>query len=163
MKNTVLKIILLAALYNIISCINAYTQNLGIGYSPSYRSSQGKQEKDKSKDPFIKNIAVKFNWNPGELYFLREVGYGRVELIKLLLIAAKADVPLNPIIEARAKNMRISRIAKKYNVDYKSVYREAYIIRTELEAITTTQAEISMEKSTDTLTSGTTSATVLDK
>ena len=140
MKNILLKI----ALLGFILCASAYTQNLGVGYSPYYGQASRRQEKPRLQDPFIKSIAERFNRDEGELYSLQEKGYGRFELIRLLLIALKAEKPFVQIIETRDKNIKISTIAKKYNLDYAAVYKEACEIKSELEKETTAQYNISV-------------------
>lgn len=153
MKNILRTVIVLFAAYFLGSGINALAQYMGVGYSPyDAGMMQKKLENEKLKDPFIKGIAYKFDMNANDLYRLQERGYGRLELIRILLIARKADIPYGKLLEPRDRSVTLQRIAKKNNIDYKSIYEESYGIKSELERLTTSQIEALIETSTRTLT-----------
>jgi hypothetical protein len=132
------------------------SQNLGVGYSPYYGAG-GRYEKPMPKDPFMEKIAAKFNTNTTILYSLQEKGYGRLELIRMFLIAQKAGKSIGPVVEARDNKLRLSAIARKFSVDYETVYDESYRIKTELENSSTVYAETGVAIATGPVCGGTTS------
>jgi len=116
----------------IIYLICSITQNLlcqnvdfGVGLNFVGESNEKNTKKTEiSDDSVIKKIAEKFNIENEKLQKFFKQGYGRRELIKLILISNKANVTLDEIIKLR-KNNKIYKIALKYNLNYKEILKES--------------------------------------
>lgn len=109
----------------------------GVGFSPwdsAYRSDRNKREQP--GDPFIKLIAARFGHDEAELMKLWHKGYGRNELIKLLVISAKSGVPFKEIVRSRDKNVKLSKICEINRINYKDVLKEAAAARKDLDSKT---------------------------
>ena len=104
----------------------------GVGVSPWDRSAPKKKE-EKKADLYIKKISEHFNMEERELERFWKRGYGRNELIKLLLISKKGKKDFTKIVKQREKNIKLSRMAEKYKVDYEQVLEEAAKIREEID------------------------------
>lgn len=130
-------IILIIAELSITGSIST-GQDVGVGFGVNVTPGAGKKAKPKSKkkqelkDAFIERIAIRLDQDPDELHSLRRKGYGRVELIKLILIAKKTKQPLNEIVKLRNRKEKIKKIAEKYNLDYKKIYFQAKKIKLEI-------------------------------
>jgi hypothetical protein len=99
-------------------------------YAPTY---EREKKKERKQDKLIEKIAILLNQNYEELYTHHENGYGYTELIKIILISKKSGQPLKKIIELRDNKMLLSKIAEKFNLDYKSIYKEAIKLKKELD------------------------------
>jgi hypothetical protein len=115
----------------------------GVGLSPWDTTQQEKKQKQvQVADPFIKALARRFNASEDELTRLWYRGYGRNELIKLLLISREAGKPFRQVARDRERKERLSKIAGKYSIDYASLLDEAARVRNDL--------DIEVRKSADT-------------
>lgn len=118
--------VIIFLIYGLVFISFIYGQNL-----EEYKSKQGK--KPLLKDAFIERIAIKFDQKSDDLQPLRRKGYGKVEIIKLVLISQKSNQPLKELVKKRDKNERLTKIAQEYNLDYKQINLEAYEIKEEIE------------------------------
>ena len=93
MNNRFLSIILLTFISVMVFYDNIHTQGFGIGYSPSYHGGYPTDPAKliPKKDPFMEKISLRFGENITILNSLRKKGYGRLELIKLLLPGISND------------------------------------------------------------------------
>ncbi|OGS19549.1 MAG: hypothetical protein A3J83_02610 [Elusimicrobia bacterium RIFOXYA2_FULL_40_6] len=96
------------------------------------------QVKDESlKDPLIEKISFSFKQDSEKLHSLWYRGYGYMELIKLCLISQKSFTRIDELTTLRDKNEKISKIAEKYKLNYRAIYKESYEIKNSLEKDTT--------------------------
>lgn len=127
---------------------------LGLGLSPWDSVSKRQDEKKKKQaDLFIKILARHFKTDEDELNKLWNRGYGRNELIKLLLISQKSGQELKEIIKQRDKKTRLSKLSEKYNLNYNEILDEQNALRKELDynvSISTEAVEYIIKLSTHT-------------
>jgi hypothetical protein len=108
--------------------------DVGVGLSPwDYGPVEKKSIKDNPPDSFVKLLAIEQNQDEKELAKLFNTGFGRNELIKLALISGKSKEKLKDIVALRQKNMRLSSIAGKYNLDYGAILEESEAIRQKID------------------------------
>lgn len=100
----------------------------GVGLSPWERRHK-KKKIIKKPDNYIKAISKYFGMNVKDIAKLNYRGYGRNELIKLILISNYSNMDFNTIIRFRDKNLKLSRLCEKYRVDYKKILKDAEITR----------------------------------
>lgn len=81
-------------------------------------------QKTLTVDPFILAIAHEFTVEPADLQRLHNRGYGRTELISLLIIARDAAVPLADVVTLRDQKTRIAAIADTYHLAFPAVMME---------------------------------------
>lgn len=107
----------------------------GIGASPWDTTAPAlKKEKQlKPADNFIKVTAKYLNQSQGELNALWNRGYGRNEIIKLILISRKSSKPLAELIKDRDKKMKLSRLCEKNGINYTEILSEAVNARKEID------------------------------
>ncbi|OGS21777.1 MAG: hypothetical protein A2252_06520 [Elusimicrobia bacterium RIFOXYA2_FULL_39_19] len=136
MNKTILTLTCCLAVILFLNSASSFGQgiNAGVEIDPSgFGSKSDKDEKKVEKpDALADRIAVRFAKESKEIQEQKKKGYGYNELIKLLLIAQKADVKFETIIELRNKKTKIADIAKKYNLNYKEIYMESGKIKSEL-------------------------------
>lgn len=115
-----------------LAALNCFAQiQIGVEYVPSSAIEEPKKEEEKKmkKDVFVDELAKYFNVDAEKLHNLRNKGYGRFELTRLLLISSKTAVEFDEVIKKRA-NKRIAEIAKDCEIDYSQLYDEARCIKT---------------------------------
>jgi len=111
-----------------------FSQNVDFGAGIDFSGVGGGPQRIivKSSDTFITKIAEKFDYDEEKLQKLFHNGYGRNELIKLILITEESAKPFNDILKLREKPMPLRKIARKYEIDYRFIYDEAKKIELEL-------------------------------
>jgi len=124
---------LLAALLCLPTCLSADI-GTGIGISPGDSTPNFRREKKiRPIEPFIKVLAKQFHREVSELGALSARGYGRNELIKLLLMAQKSGKDLKDLVKLRDKNTRLSAMADMYHLDYPELLSEAESVRKDID------------------------------
>ena len=104
------------------------------GLSPSNHLQTDNNDKSPMpQDPYVKTIAARFGADAAELEKLWRRGYGRNELIKLLVISLKSKTPLNDLVKDREKKARLSELCGKYGLSYRDLLAEAASIRKEID------------------------------
>lgn len=86
---------------------------VGVDLTPSYSGSRDKKDKSKKKklkNPFVFHFCKIFDQDYPEIRKLQKKGYGRIELIKIILIAQKASVPLEKIVLQRNKMVPLKKL-----------------------------------------------------
>lgn len=143
-------LILLLTLPNLVYRLHAQVDfGVGIDFTPgAFERTEKTKKEPEQKNELIERISVRFNQNYDQLHKLHLQGYGYNELIKLLLIADKSKKSIEEIVKSRDKKDKIAKIATSYGLNYKEIYFEAHIIRTELEQETTQQYKTGLEQST---------------
>lgn len=99
---------------------------IGIDFTGQSFSQLGKTRPQ--KDAYLTKIAEYFGEDGKDLEKLWSRGYGRRELIRLLLISQNAKIPLKELIALRDKKKTLSDISKKYMVDYMVIISSSEII-----------------------------------
>jgi hypothetical protein len=155
MNKKILFIFLL--LFNVV-CFTQ-TVEFGVGFTP-YDVSSSTQEIKFDKDDtiekivnyffnkkiFQENYSITFSSNPDveistsvvTIEQLKKLfyGFGRTEIIQILLIKQKCEeVPIKSLVEERKKNKSLKEIATKYKIDYindvwlpsKKIYKEIFL------------------------------------
>jgi hypothetical protein len=106
----------------------------GLGFEPWDGSPYRKKEKDNKPDRFLLATAEYFQLaDSGELVKLRNRGYGRNELIKLLLLSRDSKQELKDIVKLRDKFTTLAKISEKYQVDYDKMLDNAAAARKEID------------------------------
>lgn len=136
--------------FSVIS-LNSDTQfGTGVGISPWDTSAPKKRKRPKTTDTYVKVIAKYFKMNEDNLARLWRRGYGRNELIKLILISQRGGQEFKKLIKQRDKNIKLSRMAEKYKVDYTQILEDASRVRKEIDyevSITTPTVSQSVDTS----------------
>lgn len=113
-----------------------YSQQIGVGVefspSPPVKKKEEKKIKKKVENFFIFELAERFSLEEKKLNKLYNRGYGYLELIKIILIAKKADKPLEEIVKKRDKGKKMRKIAEEYQLDYQKIHLEALKIKDEI-------------------------------
>jgi len=119
----------------------------GMGLSPwDGGPAQKKEKQPRPPDAFIKLLAERFGQKQDDLALFWNHGYGRNELIKMLLISRQANKDIKELVRKRDKGTRLSRMAEEYRLDYAAILNETKTIRKELDyqvLVSTTAAAVS--------------------
>lgn len=145
MKYKIVLSFLIAALSISFACAEV---DMGVGFSPWDNYPYQKRQKTTRPDKFIRSAALYFGISETELVKLWNKGYGRNELIKLVLMSRESKQELPEIVKLREKNMRYVKIAEKYTVDYPKFSSEAETARKDIDyrvSVATFTIEISTE------------------
>jgi hypothetical protein len=107
---------------------------VGLGLSPMDSSQlYHKDKKLKPVDPFIRVLARHFNQQENHIMKLSARGFGRNELVKLLLICSKSGKDIKEIVRQRDHNDKLSEIAARYTIDYPALLTEAETVRRQID------------------------------
>ena len=104
-----------------------------VGLTPWDGSPYRKKEKSLTPDMFLRVSALHFGMSETELVKLWNRGYGRNELIKLVLLSRESKQELSAIAKVRDKNTKFAKIAEKYNVDYAKLTNDAAALRKDID------------------------------
>lgn len=110
-----------------------------------------KPEKTRPAPPFVQAVCKILNVPEKILSDAVEKGFGRTELLRLILISQKSRKPLDDLIREREKGAWLSIITKSAGLDNKTVRREANAL---LPAIEQEEEKIKMSLSVSTVTAG---------
>lgn len=126
MKNLILVALICAAIAQPLQAeIGA-----GVAVSPMEAYPRSKAaEKGKHPDAVISEIAMRLNADDAELQKLWNRGYGRNEIITLLLIAERGRVTLKTVVKERDKGTRFSTLCARYGIDHRAVIVDANAVR----------------------------------
>ena len=91
--------------------------------------------KQKTCDPFIAVIAKTLKQDEKEIQRLHRLGYGRNELIKLILISSEANKNLRDIVKLRAKAKKLASICDSFKLDYGKILSRTADIRKKIDEI----------------------------
>lgn len=108
---------------------------MGVDLTPSFSGSESKKKSKKKrlKNPFVFHFCKIFDQDYLKIRKLQKKGYGRLELIKVILISRKAQVPLKDIIKDRDKLIPLKKIAKKHKINYRKLRVESAQYKKEIE------------------------------
>ncbi|OGR79418.1 MAG: hypothetical protein A3I11_03355 [Elusimicrobia bacterium RIFCSPLOWO2_02_FULL_39_32] len=87
----------------------------------------------KSLDPFIETLVKKFSSDEKLLSESVSKGFGRRELIRLILMAKKSGKSLEELIKEREKGTGLKKIAESLKLDHSTIRKEALAISKEIE------------------------------
>jgi hypothetical protein len=122
-------------------------------------TTKKKEKKPRLPDPYVKAIAAHFDQKIEDIHGLFLRGYGRNELIKMLIISQRSGATFKDLVKQRDKGKRLSQLAEKYKLDYYAVLDEATTVRAEIDKVAFAAAPVS----TDALPAGTTAPAVIEK
>ncbi len=105
----------------------------GAGLSPWDTGSKKKEKQAKTADTFIRVLTDRFQLKLEDMEKLWAKGYGRNELIKLILISAHTNKELKEVQRKRERGVKFSRIAEEYKLDYPALLEEAKAVRREID------------------------------
>lgn len=147
MKN-LFTVISIAALTLLTGIAPIFAQaDVGIGVSPWDNTTQPTdKKKPRPSDPYVKYISKYFNQKDEDLQKLWNRGYGRNELIKLLLITRKAGKELKETVRQRDKDTKLSKISEQYKIDYNQILAEASGVRKEIDYEVSRSTDSIMDK-----------------
>ena len=112
-------------LFTILPVTGSAEVGVGMELSPSGLVRKKKEKKPRNPDAFIKTLAGYFNQGEASMAKLHHRGYGRNELIKMLVITTKSGKDFTEIVKLRDKKKKLSEIAETYGLDYTQVLLEA--------------------------------------
>ena len=101
---------------------------------PDTEDLKVKSAKEKPTEPFVQVLAKKFGIEEKVLTKSVEKGFGRTELIRLILISKKSDSKLADLLKERENGTRLAKIAQARHLDNHKIRKEAFAILKELEA-----------------------------
>lgn len=130
-------VLLISAMALVTAVSNLKSQDgLDVDMPPSINLNENDEKlEENEQDPFIKELADKTGAEPDKLEELLNTGYGRSEMISIILIHKKSQADLDELIKARNSMMSIRKISGIYGVSYKVVREEAGLIKAELEEL----------------------------
>ncbi|MFH1282313.1 MAG: hypothetical protein ABII27_01455 [bacterium] len=109
---------------------------IGMEVQPgNYISSEKNKNENRKIDPFIVEVSKKFNMDKLELMDLADIGYGRSEIITLILIADKSGTEFKKIIKLRNERTSLKKLAERYSIPYSVVRGEAKNMKLEIEEL----------------------------
>ena len=100
---------------------------------PEVDEAKPKKEEPKPVEPFVQALAKKMDLPEKVLTEATEKGFGRMELIRLILMAKKSGKSLTDLIQEREKGTRLAKIAESAKADNRAVKKEAGEILKDLE------------------------------
>jgi hypothetical protein len=125
------------SLLGVLALAGVVRAQVGVGVGTDFTGlDTGLEKKDKiprMPDPCVEALAQRYCIDRIELNKLWFRGYGRNELIKLVLIGKKSGKPLKDLVRLRDKNTRFSDIARKFDIDYPALVVETAAVRKELD------------------------------
>jgi len=92
-----------------------------------------KNKKKKVAAPFVQALAKKMGVPEEVLTETIAKGFGRTELIRLILVSQKSKKNLEELIQEREKGTRLAKISKSANLNNRAIRKEANEILDELE------------------------------
>lgn len=125
--NTFLPVILTVS-FLIILCTPSIRAQVGLGVdlTPTFSgNSSSKSIVKKLKNPFVFHFCTVFEREYLEIRSLQKIGYGKTELIKVVLIARRAEIDLKEITDKRNKFIHLKSIAEQYQLDYRQIRADA--------------------------------------
>ncbi|MBI4395621.1 MAG: hypothetical protein HY548_00905 [Elusimicrobia bacterium] len=84
--------------------------------------------------PFTKALAERFDRPVDPLKKLEMTGYGRTEMITLILISSESAKPWDELIKERGKGTKLRKIAEDAGLNYNDIFRRSEQIRKEINA-----------------------------
>lgn len=108
---------------------------MGVDLTPSFSGSESKKKSKKKrlKNPFIFHFCNIFDQDYLKIRKLQKKGYGRLELIKVILISREAQVSLKEIVKDRNKLIPLRKIAEKYKLDYRALRAKSHQYKKQIE------------------------------
>ena len=142
----------LAAVFLAAACLPAAARGQTDLYSfPEVEESKPKVEAPKPAEPFIQALSKRLEVPEKVLTEASEKGFGRMELIRLILTSKQSNKPLPDLIQEREKSKSFAKISEGAKVDNVAIKKEAQVILKDLEK----EAEkIKLEVSRSTATAG---------
>lgn len=92
-----------------------------------------KPKETKPVDVFARNLSKRIGVTETAISDALAKGFGRAELIRLILISKKSDTPLDDLLKEREKGTRLAKIAESKKQDNRSIRKEALALLKELE------------------------------
>jgi hypothetical protein len=128
-----LKLILAASLF--FAAAHAYAEaGVGLGLIPGSGFGSDDKKNDKKKaEPFIAELAAAMSADGPKLEETHKNGYGRTEMITIILISKKSGAGIDEVMKYRHKLMPLAEIAAKYNLPYDSLKQEAIEVKKQIE------------------------------
>ena len=92
---------------------------------PDVGEVKPKKEEPKPVDPFIQVLSKRMGIPDNVLAEAAQKGIGRMEMIRLILMAKRSGKPLPDLIERREKGERLAKIAESIQADNRAIKKEA--------------------------------------
>ncbi|MBD3272425.1 MAG: hypothetical protein GF384_07815 [Elusimicrobia bacterium] len=107
---------------------------VGVDLTPSFTGSSKDGSKTAAiKDSFAYYLSDSFGLEYAQVRNLQKKGFGRIELIKMLLIANRADIDFDEIVKKRSTLTPLETIAREYDLDYRLIRTDAAEYKHEIE------------------------------
>jgi hypothetical protein len=117
---------------------------------PEIEDLKTKKAEPRPVDPFAQALSAKMNVPERTITDAVEKGFGRTELIRLILISKKSGKALGDLLKEREKGARLAKIAESVHLNNRSIREEAESILKELEA-EEKRIRLEMERSSGTM------------
>lgn len=92
------------------------------------------KNRQKKDDTFIAAIARRMNVENAPLQKLWNRGYGRNEIITLLLISERGRLPLVDVVKERDKGTRFSTLCARCGIDHTALLTDTAALRRQIDA-----------------------------
>lgn len=113
--------------------IKAIAQNDLYSFPKIEEENTKKTVDKKSLDPFLRVLVQRFSSDEKLLNEAVSKGFGRRELVRLILMAKKSGKSLEELMKEREKGTRLKKIAESLKLDHSSIRQEALAISKEIE------------------------------
>ena len=119
--------------------VSSYTAGqVGVGAGLDFTAPMNERKTDDKnqkplKNPFVYYFCEHYNADYAEIRNLQLAGYGRKELITLMLIAQDSKTPLAQVANKRKKLTPLKKIAENYKLDYDALRAQALSDKTSIE------------------------------
>lgn len=123
-------LIFLASYSSLVTAVHA---QVDLYPFPKIEDGNIKRVKEKKPaEPFVQALSKKTDISEDFLTETIEKGFGRTELIRLILISKKSGKPLNELIKEREKGTRLAKISESAHLNSNAIRHEAEAMLKEL-------------------------------
>lgn len=125
--------ILLSTLFVTLTAAASLPAQSDLYSFPKIEEEKIKVKEAPPPDPFVQALSKRFDLPDSLLTEYVQKGFGRAELLRLILVSKKADKPLPDLLKDRAKGTRLAKITESAGLDNRAVRREALDLLKELQ------------------------------
>jgi hypothetical protein len=120
----------------ILSCVSPLAAQVDLYSMPQIEDGQAPPppKPKPAADPFVRALSKKTSVPESAIEDAVDKGFGRMELLRLILISKKSGKPLAELLKEREKGTRLAKIAEDCGQDNKAVRKEAAALLKEIEA-----------------------------
>jgi len=101
--------------------------------APDFRVELSTNVVSRTPEAFLRIAGTTLNVPWDELKILNKPRLGKMEVLVLILLHKKSGTPLQNLAQKRAHGMRMSRVVREENQDYRKIYEEAWQLRKQID------------------------------